>query len=455
MRSLPMLQLSRRLWSWSLLATVAIHIGTAQAELHAGPMQGYPAMRSAVIWLQTDRTEPVQLAWWPEHHKELRKLTAPILTDGQHQYTALVTVGNLEPETNYRYQIVLDGKTDTSIEPLTFKTAPLWEWREPAPDFKVLTGSCAYINQAKFDRPGTPYGGGYEIYSAMAAQHADLMVWLGDNLYYREADYSSPSGMAARYWHDRALPELQGFLRNTPQVAIWDDHDYGYNDSGNSFIFKGASLELFKNYWANPGYGLPGTSGIFTKVTLNDADFFMLDDRWWRDANAAQDRPGKHMFGKIQMDWLKNALLESTAHFKIIAAGGQMLNNGDAYEGWNHFAYEQTDFLAWLKNNNIKGVIFLTGDRHISELLRLNRPRTYPLYEFTCSPLNSGPAKGSKYNPQRIEGTLVEQRNFCSMSFTGQGKARELNLNVYDSQGRELWKRTLTPADLGYEQIDR
>ncbi|MHB1678436.1 MAG: hypothetical protein ACYCSS_13065 [Sulfuriferula sp.] len=73
------------------------------------------------------------------------------------------------------------------------------------------------------------------------------------------------------------------------------------------------------------------------------------------------------------------------------------------------------------------------------------------MYEFTCSPLNSGPAKGSKYNPQRIEGTLVEQRNFCSMSFTGQGKQRELGLSVYDTQGRELWNRTLNPADLGYE----
>lgn len=452
MKLLPIPQQSRTLWTASVvLATVAVHAGMAHAELHAGPMQGYPAMRSASIWLQTDAAETVQLAWWPKNHKELRQLTEPVSTDKKHQYTALVTVDNLNPGMHYRYQIVLDGKTVAALQSLTFATAPLWEWRKPVPDFKVLTGSCAYINETEFDRPGTQYGGGYEIYSAMAAQKADLMVWLGDNLYYREADYSSPSGMAARYRHDRALPELQEFLRNTPQVAIWDDHDYGYNDSGNSFIFKAASLELFKNYWANPSYGLPGTSGIFTKVALNDADFFMLDDRWWRDANAAQDSEGKHMFGEIQMQWLKNALLESTAHFKIIAAGGQMLNNGDAYEGWNHFTYEQADFLAWLKNNNVKGVIFLTGDRHISELLRLYRPRTYPLYEFTCSPLNSGPAKGSKYNPQRIEGTLVEQRNFCSMSFTGLGKERELKLGVYDSRGNELWHRTLTSTDLGYE----
>lgn len=433
------------------LLGLLMHVASGFADstnLHAGPMQGYPAMRSAVIWLQTETAENASIAWWPQGHPELRIITPPITTEAQHQFTAHIEVTGLLPGTRYEYQAVVDGKSVNQPTSLSFTTLPLWPWRTPAPDFKVLTGSCAYINEPTFDRPGS-YGGGYEIYTAMAQQHADLMLWMGDNLYFREADYASPQGMAARYWHDRALPALQPLLQNTPQVAMWDDHDYGYNDSGSSFIFKDSALALFKDYWANPSYGQPDSSGTFTKVTLNDADFFMLDDRWWRDADLAQPDVNKKMFGDLQMRWLKNALLESAARYRIIVAGGQMLNNGDKYEGWNHYPYEQQEFLTWLVANQIPGVMFLSGDRHITELLKLDRTATYPLIEFTCSPLNSGSAKGAPNNTQRIDGTLVEQRNFCRMDFSGKGDARTLTLRVYDTQGAALWHHELGCKDMG------
>ena len=35
--------------------------------------------------------------------------------------------------------------------------------------------------------------------------------------------------------------------------------------------------------------------------------------------------------------------------------------------------------------------MFLSGDRHFTELLKVERPGTYPLYEFTSSPLTSRP----------------------------------------------------------------
>jgi len=423
---------------------------TESSLLHAGPMQGYPAMRSAEIWLQTQQIADTSIVWWPEGQPQHKQRSNTVLTNANSQFTAHFSIAKLDPGNRYQYQVLINGHAADS-HVYAFRTMPLWQWRGPAPDFKVLTGSCAYINEDAFDRPGKPYGGGYEIYQAMANQQADLMLWMGDNLYFREADYASPSGMAARYWHDRALPELQPLLQNTPQVAIWDDHDYGYNDSGSSFIFKQTSLNLFKNYWANPSYGLPETPGTFTKVSMNDADFFMLDDRWWRDANnQPEDDPHKQMFGQQQMRWLENALLESTARFKIIVAGGQMLNNGDNFEGWNHFPTEQHAFLDWLAQTHTKGILFLSGDRHITELLKLERGKDYPLYEFTCSPLNSSPAKGEIDNPQRIAGTLVETRNFCRMDFTGQDTDRLLTLRVFDSRGNPLWQHQLTGKDLGY-----
>jgi len=41
----------------------------------------------------------------------------------------------------------------------------------------------------------------------------------------------------------------------------------------------------------------------------------------------------------------------------------------------------------WLEQQRIDGVVFISGDRHFGELLKIARPGAYPLYEFTSSPL--------------------------------------------------------------------
>jgi alkaline phosphatase D len=71
---------------------------------------------------------------------------------------------------------------------LQFRTPPLWQWRTDPPDFTLLTGSCAYINEEAYDRPGKPYGDGYSIFETMAQMRPDLTLWMGDNLYFHEAD---------------------------------------------------------------------------------------------------------------------------------------------------------------------------------------------------------------------------------------------------------------------------
>lgn len=99
----------------------------------------------------------------------------------------------------------------------------------------------------------------------------------------------------------------QALLQTGQHYAIWDDHDYGTDDSDKSFIFKRESLDLFKDYWANPSYGTPETPSVFTKVSYNDVDFFLLDDRYYRDNQKMPDSAQKVMFGEAQLDWLKNA----------------------------------------------------------------------------------------------------------------------------------------------------
>jgi alkaline phosphatase D len=411
------------------------------AQLQAGPMVGSVSMRSAIVWVQAN--EPT-LAWleYRSPNGELHKTTKTPLT-AAHHFTGHLAVTGLEPGQHYEYRVLFDNKPVASK--LSFNTQALWQWRTDPPAFTALTGSCLYINEAQYDRPGTLYGGHYEILKSMAAAKPDLTIWLGDNLYFREADYGSPLDMPLRYQRDRALPELQKLLQTGQHYAIWDDHDYGSNDSDKSFIFKNESLALFKDYWANPSYGTPETPGVFTKVSYNDVDFFLLDDRYHRDHQNMPDTAEKAMFGKAQMDWLKNALLSSTASFKIIAAGGQMINDENKYEGWQSYTAERKDFLDWLSVTHVNGVMFLSGDRHQSELMRMPRASDYPLYELTCSPFTAGThnVDSERNNPVLVADTMVGERNFCTLSFSGSLKERVMDVKSFDVNGQQIWAKRI------------
>ena len=65
-----------------------------------------------------------------------------------------------------------------------------------------------------------------------------MMFWLGDNLYLQQPDLFDPASMASRYRRQRAFPPLQSLLTATPHIAIWDDHDYGPNDSDASYVLE-------------------------------------------------------------------------------------------------------------------------------------------------------------------------------------------------------------------------
>ena len=112
-------------------------------------------------------------------------------------------------------------------------------------------------------------------------------------------------------------------MATTPSYGIWDDHDYGPNNSDRTFSYREETLEMYRRYWPNSGGGTSQTKGIFHKFRIADVEFFMLDDRYHRDPNEAEDR--KTMFGQGQIDWLKASLKASTATFKVIANGNSMV----------------------------------------------------------------------------------------------------------------------------------
>jgi alkaline phosphatase D len=313
----------------------------------------------------------------------------------------------------------------------------------------MAVGSCAYVNEPEYDRPGTPYGAGYEIFTSIHRQRPDLMLWLGDNMYLREADWYSWTGIIHRYTHTRSLPELQPLLGSTSHYAIWDDHDFGPNNSDRGFRERPSTLDAFKLFWANPEYGTPEIPGIFTSFEWSDVEFFLLDDRTFRtpDRRATGDR---QIIGPAQLDALVDRLVTSRATFKIVAIGGQVLNPVTDAENWSAFDGERSRLLGAIAAERIPGLVFLSGDRHMTELTRMPREGTYPLFDLTVSPLTAGPyEKGeSEKNTLRVPGTWVGQRNFAILTFSGPRAARVMKIRILDTAGSELWTRDVAASEL-------
>jgi alkaline phosphatase D len=436
------------------LLTSLLAVMISSAQIISGPMLGAIELREAKIWVEVSAAvRSVQLAY----HKKGSPSGVKILSYKgklQNDFNPVqFVIGGLAFNTTYDYYFIIDGKKQLPVS--SFTTKDLWEWRKPVPDFSFIAGSCNYVNEPGYDRPGVPYGRDSSIFLTMAKEPASFMLWTGDNWYTREVDYFSRWGLWYRAHHDRKQKVIQPLLKKMPNYASWDDHDFGPNNSGSSYIFKDESRKVFMNYWANPSYG-EKEEGIYTLISHGDVDIFLCDDRWWRSADAVKDslngkdNPERIMLGDQQMKWLKNSLLYSQATFKIVLIGSQVLNPVSPYDKLLAFSREYHELMDHLSEYKIKGVLFLSGDRHHSEIIKMDRPGMYPLYDITVSPLTSSPhviGDKERNNPYRV--LLLDQvQNYGRFTFSGVRGQRKLLVEYIGVKGEKLAEWSVNETDL-------
>ncbi len=432
----------------------------AAGELVSGPMLGYRAHREVFLWLETRDASEVSLTYWqlgkPDTARTITHRDPPVHPAGGqiHHFRP----GLLEMGGTYAYRITIDGEEQAFPAPARFATQDLWEWRKPAPAFSFLVGSCAYINDPVYDRPGEGYGKTTHTFELMGESGADFMVWTGDNWYWREPDYDSVSGMWYRPMHDRAIPAMQKLLGSMHHYATWDDHDYGPNDSNWSFEYKELALDIFQAYWGNHTYGERDHPGVYHKFFWGDAAFFMMDNHYYRDAAGLdQDRhPEKTQWGRRQLEWLKQSLLaaQELRHFKFlfIATGNQMLQTQPAGESHELYRREREELMDFIVEHQLSGVVFLTGDVHFSGMYQRDLPDGRRVYEITSSPLSSGSwnvAESERaQDPHVIPGTLVGDQNFVRIDVRGEGAERELLVTCIDKQAQVRFTHVIKLSDL-------
>ncbi|MBL4846001.1 MAG: alkaline phosphatase family protein, partial [Planctomycetes bacterium] len=346
-----------------LLATLGLAEGQ---EPPLGPTVGHVAPDEATLWLHAPAAKRVV-------ELKLNGVARTVPFERLGRGFGVLRVSGLTPETSYKVKASVPGAGEFDLR---FATPPL-----PRAWGKVRfgVGSCMRF-------PKQP------VWKVVAKEAPEFFVWLGDTVYYKRhpgggADWDSVDSMLKRQLAGRRVPGLLQVMRSMPCYSVWDDHDYGPNDSNRSFALRAESRLVHRYLWAaNPGFG-QDEQGVYFNFRRGPLEFFLLDGRSFKSTIRGIPRPQREVYGKRQLDWLKKGLLRSNAPLKVIGSGVQALFGYAPAEGWFEARTEREAFMTWLKAHDVGPVLFLSGDIHVSELYQKELAPGRNLWELTSSGL--------------------------------------------------------------------
>ena len=168
---------------------------------------------------------------------------------------------------------------------------------------KIAFGSCSSQK------------GDHSFWKSIARKNPDLFIYAGDVVYGsgRDLDYLQKA------FHQLGdIESFRKFWRHTPIIAIWDDHDYGVDDSGLDHPWKEKAAKVFLDFFQeSQNSPRRQKEGIYTSYQLGPrgqrVQIILLDTRYFRSplkktpkSAKGQERyvPGS-LFAKDQ-SWAQN-----------------------------------------------------------------------------------------------------------------------------------------------------
>ncbi len=277
---------------------------------------------------------------------------------------------------------------------------------------RLAFGSCNHQNRAQ------------PFWPVIAAQQPDLWLWLGDNIY---ADTDDMQVMAAKYQQQLQVPEYQAFRQQVPVTGIWDDHDYGMNDGNRTFSKKQQAKAQFMTFMGlDNSHAMNQHAGIYHSLVLGQPPrqikLILLDTRSFQDPlqktakGSRKNYVPNHgtLLGTRQWQWLAQELQQSTAQINVIASSIQVIAKDHRYEMWANFPKERTRLLDLLVSSGVNNPLILSGDRHLSEVSKINW-QGQDIYDITASGMTHSFRGNQEFNAHRV-GQLVVDESYSTLS---------------------------------------
>ncbi|WP_437200732.1 alkaline phosphatase D family protein [Planctomicrobium sp. SH664] len=291
--------------------------------------------------------------------------------------------------------------------PLIARTALSWS-NEPAVR-RIGFGSCARqtLNQ--------------QIWDVIGSFQPDQFLFIGDTVY---ANPTDPSMLVDALKQLRTHEAFERFRHKFPFYAVWDDHDFGVNDSGGDNPLREDSQEIFLDFFgtgANPR--MREQAGIYQSFVSGPpgqrVQTIVLDTRYHRSPLTYKTVGKRRIYipatdertflGEEQWKWLEQQL-QVPAEVRIVASSIQVLTLNHTGEKWANIPAERTRLLNLI--NRTSGLtVLVSGDVHMAEVSCIQLEPGKKLFELTSSGMTHHRERVPPWSHLRVGEALIE-KNF-------------------------------------------
>jgi alkaline phosphatase D len=363
------------------------------APFYHSVASGDPTQTSVIIWTRITLFASVKKAevnWEISEDKKFKKIIQSGKTETGYDkdFTVKVDVTGLREFTRYYYRFSYQGINSVTGETKTLPENPV--------SFDIAFASCSNFQWGYFNN-----------YRFMAEDTSiDLVVHLGDYIYEYAAKVYGHQNLErlhvpaheiittydyrTRYSQYRLDADLAKAHQLKPFITTWDDHEFANNayvdgalnhdaEEGDYYERKNAAKqayyewlpvrenknkELYRSFRAGKVFNL---IILDTRIAGRTKQFHKSTDPGFNDSTRS-------IIGKPQFEWLTENLKGEQAWNIIgnqVPFGPMYLPDekftGEKYwEGWDGYPFERNKLIGWMKKENIKNNVFVTGDYHSS-----------------------------------------------------------------------------------------
>ncbi|MDH3892204.1 MAG: alkaline phosphatase D family protein [candidate division Zixibacteria bacterium] len=259
-----------------------------------------------------------------------------------------LSVDGLTADRQYYYAIEINGSImSDSIGRL--RTLP-----ENITSYSIALGSCAWT------------GSSHTVFETIRSLDPLFFLHMGD-MHYENIAVNNRD--VFRQTYDEVLASLtqSALYRQVPIVYVWDDHDYGPNNSDSTAPGRWASRMTYQEYV--PHYPLVEGNGdvaIYHAFSVGRVRFIVCDSRSARSPWRSFDDSEKTMLGVSQKAWFKQELLNAKADHALIVWVNTLPWIGlTGDDGWYVYTHERTELANFIKENAITNLCMVSGDAHM------------------------------------------------------------------------------------------
>lgn len=260
-----------------------------------------------------------------------------------------IPVGDLSPGRRYFYALEVDGEVDDARRG-TFLTP-----EEGPQSFAFAFGSC------------TNTGSNHPVFDTIRGHDPLFLLHLGD-LHYSNITKNELTPFVKAFDLVHRSAGQSRLFRQAPIAYVWDDHDYGPDNSDKTAPGRHAARRAYRLHVPHYPLAADGGGPIHQAFTIGRVRFILTDSRSEKSLRSLPDGPGKTVLGAAQKEWLKRQLLDARDRHALIVWASSfpwIAEPGRGADHWGGYQTERLEIARFIEDNAITRLVMLSGDAHM------------------------------------------------------------------------------------------